>query len=187
MKPSEAIDQAKAAYRLPKGEPLVGPDEVILRHLWDALERVAGINDMSAMAKISDALRGGQLTACTHKTRSIIPSATWPKPQSARNGPFSEDWLTGVIHTDAALPGFNGELPVVDRKEAERWLRTFQPKVSPGRPSVRGLAASAYHKIYPDGHLDKGHSWKEVAINVSRKLGENVAVDTIKRGLGVKK
>ncbi|NEK21849.1 hypothetical protein GV827_05460 [Sulfitobacter sp. JBTF-M27] len=185
MKPSRAINQAKAAFELPLGEPKVGSDAVNLRHLWHALELVSSMGDNAAIQTLHQALKSGQLVAHAHSNGAKIPSRTWLKAPSAQSNGSPPGWLTGVIYFHHDLENFKGELPVVALKEAESWLSTFSPKAGPGRPSKRAVAAKAYKKLYPNGHTAANATWKQVALSVEEVLGSQVSIRTIQRGLGL--
>lgn len=52
-----------------------------------------------------------------------------------------------------------------------------------GRPKHRDEVARAYWALFPEGHVAKGATWKEVAQELSKSIGRTVTVSTIRRGL----
>lgn len=81
---------------------------------------------------------------------------------------------------DAALVGWDkilqGETPILDGQEAS----TADGSRQIGRPQKVPRAVVAYRTIYPDGHTC---SWKEAIGLVSREMGENISVQTLRRAV----
>lgn len=181
MKVKEAIDHAKSAYKRPPSEPLVPDDQVILRHLWHALELVSGLDTADTQAELHKALVSGAIKAKVKGGTTTIPAADWNAVD-----PDNSLWITGVSYIEHVLPGCAGELPAVDRKAAEVWLRNFETPRKLGRPNKGCAAAEVYRNLFPQGHTAANKSWKEAASEVGKQTGESITVDTLKRGLGLK-
>lgn len=56
---------------------------------------------------------------------------------------------------------------------------------SVGRPRKRDRAAAAFNEIFPSG-LGHGDTWKKASRQVESAIGEQVSIDTLRRGLGFK-
>lgn len=57
-----------------------------------------------------------------------------------------------------------------------------------GRPRIQEDAALEYQQLFPEGHTKFGLSWKQAVAQLSEHVGhEKYKLDTIQRGLGLKK
>ncbi|WP_419903475.1 hypothetical protein [Kiloniella sp.] len=83
------------------------------------------------------------------------------------------------------------------KSECDKWLKlnpapqphprvqAAAPQVQSGRPRKRDLAAKDYRRVFPTGHGNK--TWKAVLAEIENETGNSYTIDTLKRGLRLKK